>query len=107
MAVGERSISIMGSVVNSTVRTGDILLPLPPTQALKQLRPPVPDFVGREQEIKMLVNVLRSGGNVAITAISGMGGVGKTELAILIANEIREDYPDAQLLVEMRGVDAQ
>jgi NB-ARC domain len=105
MTDGERNISIKGSVVNSTLITGDIILPVPTAYAPFQLRAPVVDFVGRDQEIAMLINVLRSGENVAITAISGMGGIGKTELAILIANRLRENYPDAQLLIDMHGTD--
>lgn len=38
-------------------------------------------FVGREEALKDLYNRLSQGGAVAITAIRGMGGIGKTELA--------------------------
>jgi tetratricopeptide (TPR) repeat protein len=77
----------------------------PPVLTLHQLRAPVGDFVGREKEIGELLATLRGGGNAAITGISGMGGIGKTELALYVANKLSDVYPDAQLVVDMRGTD--
>src|SRR5262249_51005695 len=34
----------------------------------------------------------------------GLGGVGKTQLALMVAKEAAADYPDAQLFVDMRGM---
>jgi tetratricopeptide (TPR) repeat protein len=34
-----------------------------------------------------------------------MGGIGKTELALYVADQLRDAYPDAQLFVDMRGTD--
>ncbi len=73
--------------------------------ARHQLRAPVGDFVGREKEVADLLAALRGGGSAAITGISGMGGIGKTELAFYVANDLRDTYPDAQLVVDMRGTD--
>jgi tetratricopeptide (TPR) repeat protein len=73
--------------------------------ALHQLRAPVGDFVGREKEIATLTATLRSGTSAAISGISGMGGIGKTELAYYVANLLRDTYPDAQLVLDMRGTD--
>jgi tetratricopeptide (TPR) repeat protein len=70
-----------------------------------QLRAPVGDFVGREKEIDELLAALRGGASAAISGISGMGGIGKTELAFYVANELRDTYPDAQLVLDMRGTD--
>jgi tetratricopeptide (TPR) repeat protein len=74
-------------------------------QALHQLRAPVADFVGRGVEIERLICALSKGGRASIGGISGMGGVGKSELALLVANRLRDDYPDAQLFVNLRGLD--
>jgi tetratricopeptide (TPR) repeat protein len=73
--------------------------------ARHQLRAPVGDFVGREKEIEELLATLRDGGSAAITGISGMGGIGKTELSLYVANKLRDAYPDAQLVLDMRGTD--
>ncbi len=44
-----------------------------------------PAFVGREEDLKQLHEQLQQSNTVAISAISGMGGIGKTELALQYA----------------------
>jgi hypothetical protein len=70
--------------------------------ALNQLRPPVGDFVGREQQIKAVFKTVRDRGRACI---SGMGGMGKTELALLVAQRLARDYPDAQFFINLQGTD--
>ena len=74
-----------GNVTNSNIFTGDIKIEAPVTSARHQLRPPAGDFVGREPEIDTLINALRRESRACITGISGKGGIGKTELALLVA----------------------
>jgi Effector-associated domain 10/NB-ARC domain len=50
-------------------------------------------FVGREKELINLHEQLQQPRTVAISAVAGMGGVGKTELAIKYAKEHEADYP--------------
>ena len=69
-------------------------------QSLHQLRPPVADFVGRQGEIDHLVHVL---GEATISGIRGLGGTGKTQLALAVAQRLKGTFPDAQLLLELRG----
>jgi tetratricopeptide (TPR) repeat protein len=73
--------------------------------ALHQLRAPVGDFVGRELESEALINALRRESGACITGISGMGGIGKTELAVLVAERLRDEYPDAQFFINLQGTD--
>ena len=71
-----------------------------------QLRAPVGDFVGRVAEMAALAEALRSasgGGSAAIAGVQGMGGVGKTELAYAAAYQVRHTFPDAQIVVALRG----
>jgi tetratricopeptide (TPR) repeat protein len=74
--------------------------------ALHQLRAPVGDFVGREQEIDKLIAALRRDSRASITGISGMGGIGKTELALFVADRLSNEYPDAQFFINLQGTDA-
>lgn len=104
-ASGDRGVGIGGDVTNSSIFTGDIKIEATVTTALHQLRAPVGDFVGREKEIETLINALRHESRACITGISGMGGIGKTELALLVAERLRDDYPDAQFFINLQGTD--
>ncbi|MGI9108204.1 MAG: ATP-binding protein [Pyrinomonadaceae bacterium] len=70
---------------------------------LKQLPAPPRDFVGREAELKELRQALQHGG----VTISGMGGVGKTALALKLAHEFKDRYADAQIYLDLKGVSKQ
>ncbi|MEH2152698.1 tetratricopeptide repeat protein, partial [Nostoc sp.] len=52
----------------------------------------VKEFVGREAELQNLHQLLQENQQVAIAAIAGMGGVGKTELALQYANSHHVTY---------------
>lgn len=71
-----------------------------------QLRAAAADFVGRGAALNTLLAALRDadGAMAAIAGIRGMAGVGKTELAVLAANRLRNRFPDGQLMVNLRAV---
>ncbi len=48
----------------------------------------------------MLSNFKRG---VTISGFHGMGGVGKTALAYVLAEKLRDSYPDGQVLIKMDG----
>ncbi len=70
----------------------------------------IADFTNREPEIRRLTGViceLRQRAVVPFAVIGGIGGVGKTALTIHIAHLIKDDYPDGQLFVNLRGTETQ
>ena len=58
-------------------------------------------FVGREQELAELVGRL---GGARLLTITGSGGVGKTRLALRLAGEILEVFPDGVWLMELAAL---
>jgi len=76
-----------------------------------QLPHGVAGFMGRSAELDLLgrwatsVDADSSSSAVVITAIDGAGGIGKTALAIQFAHEVRDQFPDGQLYVQLRGFD--
>ncbi|HVT19012.1 MAG TPA: tetratricopeptide repeat protein [Thermoanaerobaculia bacterium] len=71
---------------------------------LYQLPSPPADFTGREKDLAALRGALATGGATAIFGLRGMGGVGKTALALKLAHEISAQYPDAQIYLDLLGV---
>jgi tetratricopeptide (TPR) repeat protein len=68
----------------------------------------LPGFTGRTQELDRLRGALRpgarSGAAVVISAIEGMGGVGKTQLAVHAGHLLHREQPfDRVLFVNLRG----
>jgi len=69
------------------------LRPAVPYQAPR----PLPEFVGRRNEIQHLTQVLQPGGKAAIIGVMGMAGIGKTELAKIIVHGVASRYRDGVL----------
>lgn len=75
-----------------------------------QLPLPPASFIGRATEMASLDQLLpgrRRQGTLAIAVISGVGGVGKSALAVHWANRVADRFPDGQVFMDMRGYDVQ
>jgi DNA-binding SARP family transcriptional activator len=73
-----------------------------------QLPATVPDFTGRASFVRELSEVLAAasgdeGRVMAVSALAGIGGVGKTTLAVHVAHAARSSFPDGQLYVDLQG----
>jgi len=80
----------------------------------RQLPPAARHFGGRERELAELAELTglaglpggtRAAGTVAVTAIGGTAGVGKTTLAVYWAHRVADRFPDGNLYINLRGFD--
>ena len=67
-----------------------------------QVPPPPTNFKGREDEIHDILSNFEKG--ATITGLRGMGGVGKTALALVLADKLKNQFPDGQIFIEMKGI---
>lgn len=70
-----------------------------------QLPATVPDFTGRASFVRELGARLATaeGSVMAVSALAGIGGVGKTTLAVHVGHQARPHFPDGQLYVDLQG----
>lgn len=87
------------------VRAEGLKKDFPPPRTLNLLPGNLPaqatSFLGREQDLAQLSTLVRDNRLVTLT---GVGGVGKTRLALQAAAEIAPEFPDGTWLVELGNV---
>ncbi|MFI6739132.1 tetratricopeptide repeat protein [Nonomuraea sp. NPDC050451] len=66
--------------------------PEPPLRVVQLPRPPARHFVGRDHALRQLMAALQGEAGVMTLAICGLGGIGKSELALQYAHAHRDDY---------------
>ncbi|WP_433514773.1 BTAD domain-containing putative transcriptional regulator [Nonomuraea sp. CA-143628] len=78
-----------------------------PAPALPAERPPAqlpaapPGFVGRDAELAGIHDALSPDGWTPVVAITGLGGVGKSALAVQAAHALRDQFPDGQVYANL------
>jgi tetratricopeptide (TPR) repeat protein len=118
IATGQRAVSLGGDANGAVIVTGDenVIVRVDSVAAiawllhrghpspLHQLPADVADFAGRAMQVEKLLAVLSEPSGRA--AIEGMGGLGKTTLAVHVAHRLTGRYPDAQIVVDMARTSA-
>ena len=82
------------------------LSPLPAAAEVRYSLPPdAAAFTGRDEELSTVAaaGAARAGGVVAVHAIGGMPGMGKTALAVHAAHVLRDRFPDRQLFIDLHA----
>ncbi|MGP4114142.1 AfsR/SARP family transcriptional regulator [Streptomyces sp. 4N509B] len=67
----------------------------------------IADFTGREEETDSIRSALvPTPASVPVALLVGPGGTGKTALAVHVAHQLRAEFPDGQLYINLRGMGA-
>ena len=98
---GQNDQNVFGSQTNIA---GDATFypPAPPIPPPHQIPAPPQDFIGRDDELAKLLAHFDRG--ATITGLRGLGGVGKTALAYVVAERLRGRFPDGQIMVDLQGM---
>src|SRR6516165_8325293 len=87
------------------VRAPGLRVDFPPLRALDvspgNLRPAPTSFIGRESELDEVQTAIKAHRLVTLT---GVGGVGKTRLAVEVAARLADEFPDGVWLFELAAV---
>ncbi|MGB5100946.1 MAG: tetratricopeptide repeat protein [Methanothrix sp.] len=68
----------------------------------RQIPLPPKDFTGRSEDIGKIQDDFERG--ATITGLRGMGGIGKTALALVLAQKLKDRFPDGQLFIDLKGI---
>ncbi len=67
-----------------------------------QIPLPPKDFTGRSEDLGEIQDDFEQG--ATITGLRGMGGIGKTALALVLAQRLKDRFPDGQLFINLKGI---
>src|SRR5262249_56022580 len=79
-----------------------------PTPTPAQLPADLGDFVGRQEVLAAVRHELTAARQaVTVVAVTGLGGVGKTSLAVHAGHAVRDQFPDGQPYLYLHGLSDQ
>ncbi|MFA6373755.1 MAG: NB-ARC domain-containing protein, partial [Methanothrix sp.] len=67
-----------------------------------QIPLPPKDFTGRSEDLGKILAEFERG--ATITGLRGMGGIGKTAIALVLAQRLKDRFPDGQLFIDLKGI---
>ena len=112
LSANELSGTVTGPVVQARTIQGDVRIQVdagPQAPPPAQLAPAPALFIDRRRELSELDELLGTERTTAhapaLIVISGLGGVGKSALALHWLHRIRDRFPDGQLYADLRGSD--
>ena len=113
-AVAARDVSILGTyAAGRDIHIGSVQIheAVRPWQSPAQLPRDIDDFTGREDALRDAHAILErdttAAGVPPVLAVFGKPGIGKTTFAVRLAHQLRARFPDGQLYVNLRGVEAE
>ncbi|NGY65743.1 tetratricopeptide repeat protein [Lentzea sp. NEAU-D13] len=97
---------VHGTVIGNVVQAGSITIAEapPPAIALGGL-PPQSTFVGRDEQVAVLSDLLRPDASVPVVLVDGLAGIGKTALALRVAASRKREFSGGVVMIDMRGYD--
>jgi tetratricopeptide (TPR) repeat protein/transcriptional regulator with XRE-family HTH domain len=93
----------LAEICDRSLDAGGELLALVPAEPLRpdELPAVTAYFVGRADEVARLTAALRDRNGPAAQVITGLGGLGKTTVAVAAARAAADAFPDGQFLIDL------
>lgn len=79
-----------------------------PPAAMFSMRGDIPNFVGRHEELRVLLDSMVAAadgpaGGIMVHPVDGMAGVGKTTFSVHAAHYLADRFPDGQIFLDLYG----
>src|SRR5687768_15333755 len=92
-----------GQILTQAPQLAPAELPAPSAPNEGNLAPAITTFVGREDDVAGLVDLLT---RARVVTLVGVGGVGKSRLAMRLAETVAPAFPDGTWVVELARLSA-